>query len=380
MDIILFLPGNLFHSNVPQAQIKRMLKEKAGMDALCNSKLPLVFAWQRIDELLAPDIYHAGNKELCAGSLTHVLHSRLKPQDSAWQTIKGIQGSGWQQAQGWTSIDVTFHPEFAPPSDPELIPTNYFFLLATQTMYYDSTSETPTVADALPTAPAIRFGSKVGILIQNRVLFGASRKPIRDQWHKYQKDPPAGLEALVDTTERVANLPGRAHIVLGDLETPYVASSTDANTLWNQYFEALDKRNLTSAFSPLERHLDWYNRHAVEIEAPHRLLGKWTRHDAQLNYIQRAYDRFHAQTLSERKRWLLAIARCSDILSSTDSKIRKQNKDLPAYAVSHREELLRLGAACLDVLEEKKSLDALSEADPLLGPRLINILQKMSDG
>jgi len=133
MNIVLFRPGNFFHSGVTRAKVEHMLNELAGMDTLRNSAIPVVFAWQRMDELLAPEIYHAGAKELCAGSLTHVLHNRLTPEDSAWQTAKGIEGSSWQKARGWTSIDVTFHPEFAPPADPELIYTRYFFVLAPYT-------------------------------------------------------------------------------------------------------------------------------------------------------------------------------------------------------------------------------------------------------
>jgi len=378
-DIVLFLPGNLFHSNVTQRQLKRMLDEKAGMDVLRNSTVPVVFAWQRIDELLAPDIYDAGQHELCAGSLTHVLHHRLPREDSAWQTLKGTKGSGWHKAEGGTSIDVTFHPEFAPPADPELIPTGFFFLSAPHTRYYDhdSTAATLTVAGALPMAPAIRFRSKVGILIGNRILFDNCSHPIRRRWHDYQKDPEKGLEPLIQATEKVASLDGRVHIASWDLETPYVGSEIDANILWREYLEALDKKRLTSAFSPLERHLGWFSKQAVEMATPHRLLAKWTRHDAQLDYIRRAYDHPSPRTPSERERWLLAVARCSDVLSVMDSKIQSQNKDLPAHAVTYREGVLELGAACLDSVEETgQSLDTLSMADPLLGPRLAKVLRE----
>jgi len=235
------------------------------------------------------------------------------------------------------------------------------------------------VADALPTAPAIRFGSKVGILIHNRVLFDNSRDPIRDQWHTYQRNPSAGLDGLVAATDKVANWPGQVHIALSDLETPYVDSDVNAHVLWSTYLEALDKRNLLAAFSPLAQHLDWFDQHAEEIKPPHRTLERWARHDAQLDYMRRAYDRFCPQTLTERKRWILAVARCSDVLSAMDSKIRAQDKSLPAYMVKYREELLRLGAACLNILAGNKPLEALAEADPVLGPRLIKVLEGIPD-
>jgi hypothetical protein len=381
--IIIFLPGNIFHSNVVQGEIERMLKQKAGMDTLRKSKIPLVFAWQRIDELLAPEIYDPGPHELCAGSLTHVLHNRLTPERSAWQAAKGAADSRWQK--GNTGIDVTFYPEFAPPSDPELIPTKYFFLLAPQTVCYthDPITGTLTPPETFPDAPAIRFGSKVGILIRHRTLIDQSNRPkrsdrktldpIRDQWHNYLQDPAKGADDLVRAIKGVTEQDGGVHIALGDLETPYV-NKVDPNVLWSEYLEALDKAGLLSAFSPLEPHLSWFDKWAVDVQPPHRILEKWTRHDAQLDYIRRAYDDVY-QASNERERWLLAIARSSDVLSAMDSKIRKQKQETPAHAAKYREEVIRLGFTCLDILAGKAPLEALAAADPLLGPRLIDILE-----
>ena len=390
-EIILFLPGNIFHSNVTQEKMERMLAEKAGMEALRDSNVPLVFGWQRLDELLAADIYDPGRHELCAGSLTHVLHSRLTPERSAWQTAKGIADSRWQKGQGSTSIDVTFYPEFAPPFDPELIPTKYFFLPAPQTVYYDydPTTGTSTLPQALSQkVPAIRFGSKVGILIHNRILINEylpeghpnreTRDPIRDQWHKYQNKPTReNLDALVQATRSIADQDGQVHITLLDLETPYVGGAKDASILWNEYFEALGKD--VENFSKLEPHLSWFDKQAVDIESPHRMLDKWTRHDAQLDYIRRTYDNIHTKTLDERDRWLLAIARSSDTLSAMDSQIRAQKVDTPGFVAKYRKEVIKLGFTCLNILEGKEPLQALATADPLLGPDLLNILSSLPD-
>jgi hypothetical protein len=372
--IILFLPGNIFHSNVLQEEMRRMLiKEKAGMSTLRTSEIPLVFGWQKIDELLAPDIYDPGPHELCAGSLTHALHSWLAPEHSRWQMDEGGKG-----------IDVTFYPEFVPPSNPELIPTKYFFLLAPQTVCYTHDSTTGTLAppETFSQAPAIRFGSKVGLLIHHRTLIDQSNRPkrpdrktddpIRDQWHNYLKDPAKGVDDLVLATKGVTEQDGEVHIALGDLETPYV-NKVDANALWSEYLEALDKAGLNSAFSPLEPHLSWFDKWAVDIQPPHRMLEKWTRHDAQLDYMRRAYG--DVPVSNEQERWLLAIARSSDVLSAMDSKIRKQKKETPPHAAKYREEVIKLCFTCLDILAGKKPLEALATADPLLGPRLIDILR-----
>ncbi len=375
--IIFFLPGNIFHSNVIQKEVKRMFGEKAGMDTLRKSKIPLVFAWQEIDKLLAPDIYDPGHHELCAGSLTHALHNWLSPEHSKWQMDEGIEG-----------IDVTFYPEFAPPSDPELIPTKYFFLLAPQTVCYtrDSTTGTSSLPETFTEAPAIRFGSKVGILIHNRTLIDQSNQPkrpdrktddpIRDQWHNYLKDPAQGVDDLLRATQGVAEQHGGVHIALGDLETPYV-NNVDANALWSKYLEALGENGLSSAFSPLESQLSWFDEQAVDVQPPHRMLEKWTRHDAQLDYARRAYE--DIQISNPRERWLLAIARSSDVLSAMDSKIRKQKKETPPHAAKHRKEIVKLGFTCLNILEGKEPLQALITADPLLGPRLLDILSSLPD-
>jgi hypothetical protein len=371
--IILFIPGNIFHSNVVQREVKRMLKQRAGMDTLRKSKIPLVFGWQKIDELLAPDVYDPGPHELCSGSRTHAIHSWLAPKDSKWQTDEEIKG-----------IDVTFYPEFIPPSVPELIPTKYFFLLASQTVCYthNSTTGTFTLPETFPEAPAIRFGSKVGILIQNRILDNVclhprhpkrkTRDPIRDQWHDYLKNPAKGVDKLLQATEGVLEQ-GGVHIALGDLETPYVSSDVDANVLWNKYLKALSDAGLSSEFSPLEPHLSWFDEQALDVQPPHRMLEKWTRHNAQLDHMRRAYD--DVPVSNERERWLLAIARSSDVLSAMDSKIRKQKKETPPYAAKYREKVIRLGFTCLDILADKEPLEALATADPLLGPRLIDILE-----
>lgn len=381
--IILFLPGNIFHSNVVQENMLLMLAQKAGMMTLRRSPIPLVLGWQRIDELLAPDIYDPESHELCSGSLTHVLHNRLTPERSAWQTAKGAAGSRWKT--GGTGIDVTFHPEFSPPADPELIPTEYFFLSAPNTAYYDYDPVTGELDVSPPPplgVPAIKFGSKIGILIYNQVLFGDDvRFPIRDQWHEYQNDPRKKLGALVDATSKVTELKDPVHIVCWDLETPYVPvridkdKRIDADDLWQDYFEALDKRNLLTAFSPLQDHLDWFKEQAVEVsQPPHRLLDKWAHYDPKLDYLRRVYDNLGARTSSERKRWLLAIARSSDILSAMHSQI-KQAQEPDAATARYRKELVRLSNACLDVLEGKASLEALAIADPILGPRLVNLLK-----
>jgi hypothetical protein len=89
--------------------------------------------------------------------------------------------------------------------------------------------------------------------------------------------------------------------------------------------------------------------------------------------MRRAYD--DVPVSNERERWLLAIARSSDVLSAMDSKIRKQKKETPPYAAKYREKVIRLGFTCLDILADKEPLEALATADPLLGPRLIDILE-----
>ncbi len=385
--IVLFLPGNIFHSNITQKKMKHMLDEQAGMATLRSSKVPLVFAWQKIDKDLAPDIYDPGPHEICAGSYTHALHSLLSHEDSTWQTAQGINHKRMEKKQA-NMIDITFYPEFAPPVSPDLIQTGYFFLLAPETRFYDFSFPTGdfTVRNDLSPVRAIRFGSKIGILLDQN---GAS--PIRKQWHAYQENPAKGLDLLVAATEKVSEQAAPLHLAVWDLEAPYVGSDATAKQLWLDYFEALDKKGLIDAFSPLASHLQWFSDHAVDVEQlggpPHRLLTKWSIHDSQLTYIRRVYHNIPPamfNTLNrperERARKLLAIARGSDNLSVMDSLIRKQEPDTSRYIKKTRGEILKLGLACLNILEDilagrDYSLEMLSKADPLLGPRLVKILQ-----
>ena len=367
-EIVLFLPGNLFHSNITQDKMERLLAERAGMETLEKNLVPVVFGWQMLDRLLAPDIYDPGPHELCVGSFSHALHSLLTKKDSEWQIENEINANSKLKS----NINVTFYPEFAPPSDSKLIPTKYFFLPSLGTRYYDHDANTGEldVRKDISNIQAVRFGSKIGILLD-------TRSPIRKKWHEYQKDPREGLAPLVDATNKVADQNGPVHIVLLDLETPYVESDSNANQLWLDYFDAL-KDDVRKKFSPLKPHLKWFKDRAVDagyIGAPHRTLQKWAVHDIQLKYIQRAYNKIQAENLSKKQRILLAVARDSDVLSVMNSRILVQDEKEPCYK-KNRIEILRLGVACLNILEGKEdSLDSLAKADPVLGPRLIELLQ-----
>lgn len=362
--IILFLPGNIYHSNIIAPQLKRLVKEKASIKTLHTSPIPLVFGWQKIDMLLKPKIYKAGEHELCSGSLTHILHPLLTAEQSAWQTLMGVKGS----------IDVTFYPEFAPPYNSNLIPTTYFFLLKPPATRFYKFTKALTVSKAtdITYGPAIKAGDKIGIFID-------TQSPLRKAWHIYQDNPDQGLTGLIDATKQIADGTDPIHLTCWDLEAPYVGSEHEANMLWERYFEALEKHNLTPVFSPLKKHLKWLKKQAVKLETPQRILAKWTSHTPQLDYIHRAYYQFENKVLSKQHQYLRAIARSSDVMSAMHSKILTQDSSVSKFNKMYRNDILKLGEACLDILNAKQnSLDKLVEADPILGPKLIKLLRELA--
>lgn len=322
--IILNLPGNTFHSNVLAHRWEEMYQSRVGLEAIGTSGVPVAVSYQGIDYKIMPWLEKTLAKypsiEVLNASHSHALVPLQTEEMQRWETRGIIPGS----------IPVTFFAEFYAPME-RYIPTEFFWVLEGASYLYSACCESgiDVIAEALPGAPSIKHGNKIGIIMRD-----AEFSPILKAYFRFQRDPLTAsddtngklpLDNLLDEIEKVGNMPADKIIIVPiDIEAPFVGSVWGAK-IWEMFFQGIVNRGLKDVFTPLSATLDTYRAKAVKSKRPHRILTKWTSYEVQVRYLMQV-ARLKLDTGLESDMMLASVASCSDILSAWEKKIAEGKK------------------------------------------------------
>lgn len=318
--LILVLPGNTFHSNVLPKRWEQMDAEHAGLDIIGQSGVPVTVSYQDIDFDLLPwldeTIGKYENIELLNSTHSHCL-----------MPFNGSAMSKWQTKKIFGDVDATFFAEFYAPSE-GYIPTKFFLFLEGMSYPYSNFSS-ESVSDMevgkIGGAPAIKYGSKIGIVMKDGLF-----SPFLLAFQRFQRNPFAADEStkgkdplvyLLDQIEAIGN--GNDIVVCPlDIEAPYIGSAFGAK-IYQMFFDGVAKRGLSGVFAHLSDYLGYFEQNAVPSKRPHRILPKWCSYEVQVKYLMSLAI---IKPKTEREKILHSIASASDILSAWERKIGESKK------------------------------------------------------
>ncbi len=326
--IVLYLPANTFHSFLREDRWGRMSTERMGLCEIGKSGIPVTVSHQGIDYELCPYLeellrQYASNIEVAGAPYGHPL---LPLFENGQTKYVGFETAYRARV---STLPVTFFPEFATPGE-RFIPTRFFFVLKNQTVSYSMTvgvgkaaADWDLVVDPLPRSCAVRFGKKIGLVLDGYEGFLKT-------WFAYAAVPTqTNLEALMEQFAAMANDPRPFIIVPLDLEQPYVGSALGAH-LWTLFFDELKERGLDRHIVPLSSILgdvEGIQDKLPSIRQPERVYAKWTIHRAQLNHL----DRLKRLAPANGREFLLySLAGGSDFLSSCNRHVLQSRGASPS--------------------------------------------------
>jgi len=318
--LIFHLPGNTDHSDLLSDSWKKMDEERAGLDVIGASGIPVTVSYQGKDYETLPWLKETLAKypsiSVMNAPNSHALIPRCEEKMIRWET-KNIIGN----------IPVTFFAEFYAPYE-YFIPTKFFTFL--DSMFYPYSNFTENNVDdiqisKLPDAPSIKIGDKIGIMMKEK-LFG----PFLNAWFRFQRDPVTiddssnsklPLDNLLDKVEDIKKS-GNIVVCPLDIETVYIGSILGKKA-YELFFNGVKARGLEDVFAPITAYLGYFESEAKPSKHPHRILSKWNVFDVQDRY-SRSLSTIHPR--NERECKLLSIASGSDILSAWGRKLGEEKK------------------------------------------------------
>lgn len=310
--IALFLPANSFHSFLIENRWQEMDGERLGLDVIGSFGIPVTTSHQGLDFDLCPYLLGVLQRHRSISFVNAPLAHPLIPlTDESHQK--------WEMSHVYGNLPITFFPEFHTPED-WAIPTEFFFHLASQTTQYSlqfgQVVQDPEISDPIPIGTiGVRYGKKIGIILDG---FGAFNKA----WFAFGSNPSSSnLSRVMQEIECLVKDP-RSHVVIPmDLEQPWVGSAIGSE-MFRMFFEELIETGLHQHVVPMTEVMEAAKAHAVKINAPHRILTKWTTHMVQLRYLQRLA---RIQPRGNKQHLLYALASSSDLLSSWNRYVQRSN-------------------------------------------------------
>ncbi len=316
--IVLYLPANLFHSNVTDVQREKYISEYGALhEALTGSPVPIAVSFQGIDlallELEEGDFANT-SVELVAAPWAHFLPSLVG--DDA---VLGLSAK-WQVAHGVAAASAArFNPEFDAPPQKHLLPHAGQIMpcVAPSTVLYsecdvgDSDNE-----HALMKREAIAFNGNVLV-----PLSGLDK--VNGAWFTFQRFPTdENLTAVIDRLrELLSGNTGKVYVWYVDLEGPIVGSHFGFG-LWKRLFEAIASSDVAGSFTTFADTAEHFQRKAESIgrSVISRELGnKWTRWPQQIAYYLK-WGRL-PMPKTDFDQAVLSLVTVSDVLSAMNSKI-----------------------------------------------------------
>ena len=316
--VILYLPANLFHSNVTDVARKGYIEQYSNLHrVLTSAPVPIAVSFQGFDlELLGiyADNFDHTAVELVAAPWAHFLPSLVGEDEVLGASAK------WQVAHGVASASAArFNPEFDVPPQKHLLPHAGQIMpcVAPSTVLYsecdvgDSDNE-----HALMKHDAVAFNGNVLV-----PLSGLDK--VNGAWFTFQRFPSdENLAAVIDRLrELVGGNTGKVYVWYVDLEGPIVGSHFGFG-LWARLFAAIEGSDVAGQFTNFAATAEHFRQKAVKLgygKIARELGNKWTRWPQQLAYYNR-WGRLPAPE-SDFDQTVLSLVTVSDALSAMNSKI-----------------------------------------------------------
>lgn len=359
--LILLLLGNTFHSNLLLGRWEQMDTEKAGLDAIGASGIPVTASYQSMDYEILPWLKETLAKypsiQMINAPNSHALIPLYNEEMMRWETKKIIG-----------DVPATFFAEFYAPRA-QFIPTKFFPFLEGMTYAYSDFSGEGRASDiisgTLPDALSIKVGDRIGIIMKDKLF-----KPFLDAWFRFQRDPVTvdnstnnklPLDHLLDQVEAIAES-GNVVVCPLDIETAFIGSVL-GKKVYELFFKGIKARGLESVFGHLSEYLDYFEAEAMPSKHPHRILTKWSTYEIQVKYLM-SLSKIYPK--NKKAHMLLSTASCSDILSAWERKIgeaqRKivlNGRDLGGNEVklpiSYNQDIIDVQDAARQALQKKTS-------------------------
>jgi len=356
-QLVLYLPGNIWHSNVPADRRRDYMENFSNwLGVLRSSSIPVSTSFSKIDLELLGGIKEENFEgvDLLGAPYNHALLSvfaghRNLGNHAKWLTHNGTSGN----TEGY------FVAEFDIPAK-DILPRGHRILPALSSPSTILYSECMT-GDVNPDHPisaykALQFRDKTVVPMhgveeaQKHFFF----------WQRYPTD--ANLQKFLDELHRITeNDSDDILILFFDLEAPLVGSHHGLQ-VWQWFFEAVKSAGLSDAFIPWGEAIDYWKEVAVKPETPAmRLLSrdlgrKWTGLQPQLDHLDRI--KLCRSPQNEAEQVWMSMFTTSDFLSAWDRKLRgviSFDADNGNLEIGYDQTIIDIGLTCLRAYERQES-------------------------
>ncbi|MBI4256694.1 hypothetical protein HY626_01400 [Candidatus Uhrbacteria bacterium] len=319
-QILLYLPGNTRHSNVPAAKLRAYIENiRQWLAVLRAAGFPVSISFQRDDlDVFALTEGDFEGLELLSAPGNHFLPSRFEKHPRLADHARWLL----QDNRVHGNVPGYFLPEFDIPRTNILPPgLQILFALPGHTLAYSEVGIGDVErASALENYKAVWFHDKLVV-----PMLGV--KPMQDAFFYWQRfRTQENLDKLLTEIRKVAE-DGRDDVLVFflDLEAPLVGSHHGL-AIWEELFAAIRNSDLAQHFIGFNEAVKIWQSQAVKIEGStwtlfaRNLGAKWTGLQPQLDYMDRVglvqapVNRWHHQVLAQ--------STTSDPLSAWDRKLR----------------------------------------------------------
>lgn len=315
--VILYLPANLFHSNVSDVARQSYIDGYPSLHRmLTRAGIPLALSFQGIDLALleAREEDFGGSIELVATPWAHFLPSLVGEDEVLGASAK------WQIEHGVADGSAArFNPEFDVPPQKHLLPHAGQIMpcVAPSTVMYSECDVSDSDNEhALMKRDAVTFNGNVLV-----PLSGLDK--VNGTWFTFQRFPTE--ENLAAVIERLRELlsgnAGKVYVWYIDLEGPIVGSHFGFD-LWYRLFEAIRNSDLAEQFTSFAATAEHFRSKAATLgygKIARELGNKWTRWPQQIALYNK-WGRLEMPK-DDFDQVVLSLITVSDTLSAMNSKI-----------------------------------------------------------
>lgn len=352
--VVLYLPGNLFHGNVPpEARMDYLVNIRTWLQVLRDAGFPVVTSFQRVDlDLMGLTEADFEGIELLGGMYNHALPTLFEKHPglgnhTKWLLKNGVQGN----------VPGMFFPEFNIPRtdiigrEPMIIP-----VAPSALSFLYSICETGDISPDLPISKyeAVRFREHTVV-----PMHLACQKPFFE-WQRTQTH--AALGAFLDELVEIRTNGKGIKILFLDLEACLVGSRHGLS-VWRRLFAAIRETGLSDMFVPFAQAAEYWRSVAFKPEESTsslvaRDLGKWMGLDPQVEYTDRV--KYLPAPMTDADHKLMALATTSDITAAMDRKVRgSMTFDADAgtkITIGYDQTIIDIGFAAVEAIRTGKPL------------------------
>lgn len=344
--VILYLPANLFHSNVLAPHRKVYTETFAAEDGVLamlrrggvteDGQMPVKVSvsLQGIDLAIlgmAPDDF--AGIELIDAPWAHYLPSLVAGAQHLDEHAK------WQMAHGVLRGSAAyFNPEYCTPRQPWLLPRRDYIMPAvgSATVLYSECDDADlAVGSKLEVYDALRYNGNIVVPMKGV-------EQMTGTYFTFQRYPSEeNLAKVVRAVEELVMHGGdRTCIWYLDLEAPLVGTVEKDFAVLDRLLKALVHAGLSEYFVTFADAQDEFRARAAE-PAIHGLLSrqlglKWTKWDMQTDHVRRYMGL--RRPVSDREHAIVSLITGSDVLSAMCSKI-----DGPIVRDAHGSDVVTIG-------------------------------------